>query len=249
MKDIQLINDDTGRYYVCGDQRLVSVHDVMTRVGYTKPVPEMPHIVEAREKGNQVHKMLEEYIDDRAFLTADDFDSPKTIEFVEGIFEKLSLKPLSTEKRVFNIEYLYAGTMDLLCEGKDELVILDYKHCEKFEESQFVQLELYKMCFDKPVSCYVVNTKLGEFRKSEPRHEAIAKQIADAFKDHKEVELSSEIAESIEIDYMEAERQLKLHRERIESLVAGENTKAKGKYYIVQKNAKGVISVKKKKEK
>ena len=67
---------------------------------------------------------------------------------LKDFYEQTGLKVLNTESVVWNLEYGYAGTVDLICEINGERWLIDLKFGNSIYESHFLQIESYAHCVD-----------------------------------------------------------------------------------------------------
>lgn len=67
---------------------------------------------------------------------------------VKEFYEQASPKVLKTESIVYNLEYGYAGTVDLICEIDGEVWLIDLKFGNYVHESYFLQIESYARCLE-----------------------------------------------------------------------------------------------------
>jgi len=113
---------------IIGEWRPVSVYGVEYYVNtFTGHVVDAERFREARDWGNAVHKMLALYLHRK-------LDESSLHESLIPILEQFDewmrlnhVEPLEIEKPLYNEQYRYAGTPDLICKLNGRLSIVDYK--------------------------------------------------------------------------------------------------------------------------
>ena len=79
-----------------------------------------------------------------------------------NFWEKFSkdIEVISSESEVYNDEYLYAGTLDLLCKYKGKLTVLDFKTANEYDNAKldkyFRQTSAYAKCLNEKVEQMVI---------------------------------------------------------------------------------------------
>jgi len=74
-----------------------------------------------------------------------------------NFWEKFSkdIEVISSESEVYNDEYLYAGTLDLLCKYKGKLTVLDFKTTSEYDNAKldkyFRQTSAYAKCLSEKI--------------------------------------------------------------------------------------------------
>lgn len=117
---------------------------------------------EAGDKGSKVHYAIEDLVNGKTVKMDDKYINPTTEEEEEltleeyeclmsfsGWFNAVKPKVIETEVTVFNDEYNYAGTIDLICEINRELWIIDYKTSQSVWPSYEIQVSAYKQAIPK----------------------------------------------------------------------------------------------------
>ena len=113
---------------IIGEWRPVSVYGVEYYVNtFTGHVVDAERFREARDWGNAVHKMLALYLQGK-------LDESSLHESLIPILEQFDewmrlnhVETLEIEKPLYNEQYRYAGTPDLICKLNGRLSIVDYK--------------------------------------------------------------------------------------------------------------------------
>jgi len=100
------------------------------------------------KEGNRVHKACEDYIKEQ-LITEDAAVKPCVDQFA-----KLNFKgKLSSEVRVYDSDYLIAGTIDIIEECDDALYLYDLKTYKIINDERIkkmsIQLEIYKRLIEK----------------------------------------------------------------------------------------------------
>jgi hypothetical protein len=106
----------------------------------------------ARIVGVDVHALIEHSIKE---LLGHPSDTPQVCE--EALFRfagwrewatSVGLRPLASEARVFNAEYDYCGTVDLLSWVGDKLAVLDFKPTDAIWPERRLQLAAYRKALE-----------------------------------------------------------------------------------------------------
>lgn len=129
---------------------------------------------EAGERGTIIHKAIEmlllgkllsfdTVVTDRQ-LNADEWEA--VMSFVAW-FEAIKPVVLSTEKTVFHPQDLYAGTIDLICEIKNKLWIIDFKTSQDVWPSHKIQLSAYNRALE---SKYNIGILQVGYRKTKAKY-------------------------------------------------------------------------------
>jgi len=112
--------------------------------------------VEAGDRGSRVHKAIEDLINkkivkiDSIYIDSEGKEKELTVDEYECIisfadwFNLVKPKILACETTIFNDEYNYAGTIDLICEIEKEIYIIDFKTSQYIWPSHKIQLSAYK---------------------------------------------------------------------------------------------------------
>ena len=107
---------------------------------------------QAKEKGTDGHKWLENYV--KAKIRKTDLPSiPKDIErpikaFLEWEKEN-SPKWIASEARVFSPSHEYAGTLDALAEINGKLVLIDFKFANQISLEYYLQTAAYQNALEE----------------------------------------------------------------------------------------------------
>lgn len=116
---------------------------------------------DAGDRGYRVHSLITALLDKKVLDINMSLPNPTTgileritLEEYEAVmsfcdwFNQVQPKVLGNEVVIFNDEYGYAGTLDLLCEIAGEKWLLDFKTSQDIWPSHKLQLSGYKKCVD-----------------------------------------------------------------------------------------------------
>jgi len=78
-------------------------------------------------------------------------DEWRNILKFKEFFEQTNPTDVTSEGIVFNLEYGYAGTMDILCTINEDRWVIDLKFGNAIYESHYLQLESYARCLDEKI--------------------------------------------------------------------------------------------------
>lgn len=94
---------------------------------------------DSTDMGSFVHKMFEDYIDNKPIETKEEYHKCKiALDIIEDVFKSKRLIPVSTELIVYN--ETYAGQIDCIAKNeKGEHFILDWKTNKKIDHSNYWQ--------------------------------------------------------------------------------------------------------------
>jgi hypothetical protein len=125
----------------------------------------------AGDKGSKIHNALDLLIMGNDIEMNTPFKNPSTEQYEELTVEEWEavmsfvawwkeVKPerIASEQAIFNEEYNYAGTMDLLCKIDNEVWLIDFKTSQHVWAEHELQISSYKHCLKEKVD------KLGILR-------------------------------------------------------------------------------------
>lgn len=154
LNEEELVFDKEKHKYFYRKKELTSVTTILKSVGV---IDDRFYTEESKNRGTQIH-LLSEKIDKGEIPEIED----EYIPYVDAYFQFLSdtkFKVTEVEKRVFNLPYFYAGTLDK--RGKiygDNLSIIDIKSGIAAPWAA-LQLAAYEACYKEPHLRFVLRLK------------------------------------------------------------------------------------------
>ena len=125
MNNQDIIFDEESHVYTRNNTQYTSVTTLLKNYNLSANYTGIPQAVlqNAAQRGTRIHKMLEEYIKNKTYITDDTLDA--FIQYVNN--RGINLSTAFSERVIYNDLYLLAGTLDFEYDDGNEHIIADFK--------------------------------------------------------------------------------------------------------------------------